>query len=163
MHKLHELVAQNSNNSAAWKLGAEIALSQAELLEFACDWTGEAVKYLATDIGIIAQRAEALMLNGDTASAIEFWEKLWRSAPEPRTVAALVLCAITSGESDRIPLVPAENAASRAFVEWYQKLLAMRTQPLIEKVNEQLETLSRTLPGAARILESALSEAAVPA
>jgi hypothetical protein len=78
-------------------------------------------------------------------------------------VAALVLCAITSGESDRIPQVAAESAASRAFVEWYQKLLAMRAQQLIEKVNERLEPLSRTLPGAARMLETVLSEEAVPA
>jgi hypothetical protein len=51
-----------------------------------------------------------------------------------------------------------EQAASRAFIEWYQKLIAMRSQALAARVNEQLEKLARALPTAAQMLESALTE-----
>ena len=55
---------------AAWRLGGEIALGQAELLEFARDWTGEAFRALPENPVLAAQRAEALLLNGDTAAAL---------------------------------------------------------------------------------------------
>ena len=150
--------------SAAWRLGGEIALASAEFLEFARDWTGEAFKAVPENPVIAAQRAEALMLNGDTATASELWEKIWSSEHEPRTLAALILCETvglktlhaTNGGRD-------EYATSLAFIAWYQKLIAVRAQPVIGKINAELERLSHALPTAAQMLEAALSEAALPA
>ena len=47
-------------------------------------------------------------------------------------------------------------------MEWHQKLIAARAQPLLEKINARLEPLSRVLPTASQMLEAALSEADAP-
>ena len=147
---------------AAWRLGGEIALGRAEFLEFARDWTGEAFKALPENPVIAAQRAEALMLDGDTAAAAGLWEKIWSSEPEPGTLAALILCEAIEAQTTHAPDEGAdEEATSRAFVDWYQKLIARRAQPVIGKINGQLDKLSRALPTAARMLETALAEAEV--
>ena len=56
-----------------------------------------------------------------------------------------------------------ERATSLAFIEWYQKLITMRAPPMTNRLNEHLEKLSRALPTAARMLETALAELAAPA
>ena len=164
LHQLHELVAQSPRNFAAWRLGGEIALGRAEFLEFARDWTGEAFQALPENPVIAAQRAEALMLNGDPTTAAMLWEKIWRSEPDPRTLAALILCEAIGAPTNHAPNAgPDEQATSHAFIEWYQKLIVARAQNLIGNINGQLEKLSHALPTAAQMLESALSEAETPA
>jgi glycosyltransferase involved in cell wall biosynthesis/tetratricopeptide (TPR) repeat protein len=164
LHQLHEIVATNARNVAAWRLGGEIALPKPEYLEFARDWTGEAFRALPENPVIAAQRAEALMLNGDPAAAAGLWEKIWRSEPDPRALAALVLCEAFGAQPTHAPNAgPDEEATSRAFIEWYQKLIAARAHALCGTINERLEPLSRVLPTAAQMLETALSEAAAPA
>jgi len=163
LQRLHEIVATNARHFAAWKLGAEIALSQPEFLEFAGDWTGEAITALPENPVIATQRAEALMLNGDTAAACELWEKLWQSEPQPRTLAALILCEIGEDKTRHAPAENEERATSIAFLEWYKKLIAVRAQAVISQVNGRIEVMSRSLPTAAQMLEAALCEADAPA
>jgi glycosyltransferase involved in cell wall biosynthesis/predicted HAD superfamily hydrolase/Tfp pilus assembly protein PilF len=159
LNGLHEIIAQNPNQAAAWRLGGDIALARAELLEFACDWTGEAVCALPENFVLAGQHAEALLLTGDTAAALEFWEKIWNRDRSTRALAALILCETVETPTTHAPDEGAdEQAASRAFIEWYQKLIAMRSQALAARVNEQLEKLARALPTAAQMLESALTE-----
>jgi tetratricopeptide (TPR) repeat protein len=164
LQRLHEIVGQDARHVVAWRLGAEIALAKPEFLEFARDWTGEAFKALPENPAIAAQRAEALMLNGDPATAAGLWEKIWRSEPEPRTLAALILCETVGAQTTHAPTTGSdEQAASRAFIEWYQRLIAVGTKPLIGQLNGRLDKLSRALPTAAEMLATALSEADVPA
>ncbi len=162
LHRLHAIVAADAHNFAAWKLGGEIALSQPEFLEFARDWTNEAFQALPENPVIAAQRAEALMLNNDAATARELWEKLWRSEHEPRTFAALILCELADGKTAHVPTEPDEHATSLAFLEWYQKLIAARATAVVGSINERLQPLSASLPTAARMLEAALTEADAP-
>jgi glycosyltransferase involved in cell wall biosynthesis len=163
LHQLHALVTAHPKNLAAWQLGAEIALGQADYLQFARDWTGEACRALPENPALASLCAEALLLTGDAAGAAQLWEKIWRSEPDPRTLAALILCAASTGQTVRPPSPgPDENATSLAFVAWYQKLIAIRAHPLIENINGRLELLSRTLPSAAQMLQAALSEAVAP-
>ncbi|HEY5296823.1 MAG TPA: hypothetical protein VIK59_02760, partial [Verrucomicrobiae bacterium] len=151
--------AANARNSAAWRTGGEIALSKPEFLEFARDWTAEAVRYAAEDFRVVAQRAEALMLSGDTAPAMELWERIWNSEREPRILAALILCEILESPTTHAPQNEREEAmASREFIGWYRKLLAVKAQQTIAQVNEQTGKLSRALPGAAKSLEATLAE-----
>jgi GT2 family glycosyltransferase/glycosyltransferase involved in cell wall biosynthesis len=160
LHKLNEIVAQNSRNAAAWRLGGEIALSQPDFLEFARDWTGEATRHLAEDIAITAQRAEVLLLSGDTTSARELWERIYSTAPQPRALAALILCEALEAQTTHAPDEDAqETLTSREFIAWYQKLLATKTNTVIGRLNDQTEKLSRALPTAAGIIEKALFEA----
>jgi len=159
LHQLHEIVAHHPHQAAAWRLGGEIALARAELLEFARDWTGEAVGALPENPDLAVQRAEALLLNGEPAAALALWEEIWNRDRSARTLAALILCETAEAPTTHAPEEGADElAASRAFIEWYQKLLAVRSLVLIARVNEQLEKLARALPTAAQMLESALTE-----
>ena len=159
LHQLHEIVALNPRQAVAWRLGGEIALARAELLEFARDWTGEAVGALPEDSVLAGQRAEALLLNGDPAAALALWEEIWNRDRSTRALAALILCETAESPTTHAPDEGADElAASRAFIEWYQKLIAVRSQALVARVNEQLEKLARALPTAAQMLESALTE-----
>ena len=162
--KLHEIIAPNPRQAAAWRLGGEITLSRPELLEFAREWTGEAVRALPDDSVLAGQHADALLLNGDTPAALELWEKIWDRDRSARTLAALILCEAVEAPTTHAPDDGADElAASRAFIEWYQKLIAVRASALTVRINEQLDKLSRALPTAARMLESALQEAETPA
>ena len=156
---LHAMVSTSSGNAAVWRLGGEIALSKPEFLGFARDWTGEAIRHAGDNAIIAAQRGEALMLSGDLAGAMEFWERAWNVAPEPAWLAALILCQLAASPSTHAPRnEPEEALVSREFITWYRKLLAMRAQPVIVQMNDHTEKLARALPGAAKILEATLAE-----
>lgn len=158
LHKMHELVAANCRNSGLWRVGGEIALSRPEYLEFARDWTGEAMRYVAADPVIVAQRAEALMLIGDTTSARDLWEQICNNERSPRAFAALILCETIESQTTHAPDESEEFSISRAFISWYQRLIAMRAKTVVERLNEQLDRLSRALPTAARRIEEALAQ-----
>ena len=71
----------------------------------------------------------------------------------------MILCEAVESPTTHAPDEGADElAASRAFIEWYQKLLAVRSASLTARVNEQLDKLSRALPTAAQMLEAALTE-----
>jgi tetratricopeptide (TPR) repeat protein len=163
LQQLHTLVRSNPRLADAWQLGGEIGLSRPDFLDFALDWTAEFIQHLPENPQAAAQRAEALMLNNQSAEAAQWWAKLWSSEPQPRTLAALVLCEViegvtlhsTKGGSD-------EQATSVAFVQWYQKMIAVRATGPLEKVNQRIKELSATLPTAASMLEVALAPADAP-
>ncbi len=157
--KLHEVVAANSRNLAAWRVGGEIALGRPEFLEFAGNWTTEAMRYVAEDFIVNRQRAEVLLLNGETKTAAELWERLWNSERQPVILAALILCETLESQPKHAPdKIVDEPNTSRAFIKWYQRLIAMRAYAVVKRINERLEPLSRTLPTAAGMLEKALAE-----
>lgn len=161
LQRLNEVVAQNAQHLGAWQLGGQIALSRPEFLEFARDWTGEAMQQMAADPQIIAQRAEALMLSEDLSAALELWEKVWHQAPLPSVLAAVILCETLELPTTHLPQDDHDEVAvSRFFIGWYRKLLAVKAQPTVTRLNGQMDKLSRALPGAARILEAAFAEAA---
>ncbi|HEY9508952.1 MAG TPA: glycosyltransferase [Verrucomicrobiae bacterium] len=160
LHKLHEVVAENPAHINAWKLGAEIALKQREFLEFACDWTNEAIRALPNDPAIIAFRAEALLLSQQTEHARPLWEKACNCVRPPNALAALILCSAV--ESHPIPETrnpDEELAASKAFVGWYQRLVNAGAQETVIRLNSRVDTFRTSLPTAARLLDSALAEA----
>jgi GT2 family glycosyltransferase/glycosyltransferase involved in cell wall biosynthesis len=163
LRQLHDVITSDSRDAAAWRMGGEIALSRPEFLEFALDWTAEALRAMPENPIAAAQRGEVLMLNSRPAEALPIWEKIWSSEHEPGALGALVLCETAVGRSAHAPNEGAdEQATSRAFVEWYQKLLVARSMVLIQKINGSLEPLSRALPTAAQMLQNALSETDAP-
>jgi GT2 family glycosyltransferase/Flp pilus assembly protein TadD len=156
---LQELVTANSRNLAAWRTGGEIALGRPEFLEFAGNWTREAMRYAPEDFIVSRQRAEFLLLNGDGTPAVELWELLWNSERQPTILAALILCETLESQTRHAPdQVVDEPATSRAFIKWYQRLIAMRAYEVVKRLNLKLDELSRTLPTAAGMLEKALAE-----
>jgi glycosyltransferase involved in cell wall biosynthesis/tetratricopeptide (TPR) repeat protein len=158
--QLHETVSQDPHNAAAWRLGGEIALSRREFLEFACDWTGEAVRHLPEDPVLIDQRAEVLLLVGQLAGARQLWEKACNGTRPPRALAAVILCAAAGSEA--VPPTTGaaeETATSRAFLEWYQRLVSAGANDTIVRLNSRVDSFRDSLPTAARLLDSALAEA----
>jgi glycosyltransferase involved in cell wall biosynthesis/cytochrome c-type biogenesis protein CcmH/NrfG len=160
LQRLHELVGESATNVAAWSLGAEIALSQPEFLEFARDWTGEAIRVAPNDCRLLARRGEALMLSQDLLGARELWHRVLKVGRQPRNLAALILCEAVEGKITTGPTNENEAAAtSGAFIEWYRSCLRFGAGELIFRVNSQIGELRRVLPEAAKIIEATLEEA----
>jgi glycosyltransferase involved in cell wall biosynthesis/ADP-heptose:LPS heptosyltransferase/ubiquinone/menaquinone biosynthesis C-methylase UbiE/Tfp pilus assembly protein PilF len=163
LEQLNEIIAQSPQHAEAWITGGKMTLAKREYLEFARDWTGEAFKALPGNVIVAAQRAEALMLNGDFAGALELWEKLWDHEHSPSVLAALILCEAIEKPTTHAPDEgPDESVTSREFITWYQRLLKLQLRPSMERVNEHLEKLARALPTAAQMIENALAEPAIP-
>jgi len=163
LRQLHEIVVPNPQHAAAWRLGGEIALGRPELVEFARDWTREAARALPEDAVLNRQKAEALLLNGDTALALDVWQSLCIEDRSAKSLAALILCQTVESPTTHAPDESEEQAVSLAFIAWYQRLIAVRGQALTARLNEQLDKLSRALPTAAGMLEAALTETETPA
>jgi hypothetical protein len=159
LHHLHELVTENPAHAQAWTLGAEIALKSPEFLEFACDWTSEAIRVLPNEPAVIACRAEALLLSQQTAHARPLWERACNCVRPPNALAALILCATVDSEPIPVTRDSAEEVAtSKAFVAWYQRLLNARADETIVCLNSRVSALKESLPTAAGLLETALAE-----
>lgn len=156
LQSLHQLVSEDSADMAVWKLGGDIALSHLDFLEFAGDWTGEAIRHHPQEPALLAQRGESLLLGGDFAGAAEVYRR--HVAPKPHDRAALVVSTLLAGQS-----VPSQNgeepAVSRALIECYQRWLGLGAVELIQRLNASAATLEKNLPSAARCLQAALAEA----
>jgi hypothetical protein len=162
LQQLHQAVAVNPQAAGAWRLGGQIALSRAEFLKFARDWTDTARRNLPADPVILVQRAEALLLSEDLAGALPLWKQCLdqgAGSAEPTVLAALILCELVEAPTTHAPSEAAESAASGAFIKWYRRLLAIKANKTVVRLNGQTEKLARALPGAARLLTSAMSEA----
>lgn len=161
---LNEAIAQPGEyNTAAWRLGGQIALSQPNFLEFACDWTAEAICHAPQDMILQRQRAEALLMNQDAGGARAHWETVWRAEQEPPALAALILCELAAEGICRSPAREARTTVSRAFLAWYRKLLVCGARELLTRLHERLDPLRAVLPEAAAAIEAALAEAGAPA
>jgi tetratricopeptide (TPR) repeat protein len=158
LETLHALIANHADYRDAWLLGGQIALSQPEFLEFAADWTGEAVKHLPQDQDLAAQRAEVLMLRGEMSEALTHWRAA-ASKEHPARTAALILCELCVDELGEHALNGSSNAVNGEFLRWYQKLAAANAQAPLLKVNQGLSRLRSVLPAATRALEAAMQEA----
>ena len=154
----NEMVADDGQDIHAWRLGGELALSQPEFLEFAQDWTGEAIKHFPEDSAILLQRAEALMMNQQPALALPFWSRA-HSPDSPRRLAALVLCEALQGDCRRHFPPALEKAVSQEFIQWYRRLLKFKAHATVKHINEKLGELQTVLPAAVNTLGAAMKQA----
>jgi hypothetical protein len=106
---------------------------------------------------IAAQRAEALVLNGDISEAIGFWKKAnYRN--DPKCAAGLLL-------SESIVSAPGshpgfdEATLSHAFIEWYRKLINANRAEALQKLHARLPQLAAHVPTAVRLLRQAIESA----
>ncbi len=160
LQQLHTAITADPNCQLAWQLGGQLALSQPQFLEFALDWTGEAMRHLASDPMLQAQRAEALLLAGQPTEAAELWRAVWEEAATPRSLAALILCTLANGQLTIAPRAGAEEEqTSRAFVAWYQRLLQFSGLETLQLVHNNVPALTTSLPTAAQLLLAAMAEA----
>lgn len=123
--------------------------------------TGDANDLMAWQLGgqLALSRAEFAEFARDwTGEAIKFFPR------DAVVLAQRIEAQLMSG--GELPAVPAEieAVASREFVQWYRRALTQNAVATVEAVNGRLDELARVLPGAGRILQTALTEAqALPA
>jgi tetratricopeptide (TPR) repeat protein len=157
---LHHSITENPQDQAAWNLGAEIALSHPECLEFARDWTGEAVRQITGHSDLLHQRAQALLCSGEVAEARKAWSDALALNRQPAALAGLILCELVEGKVQHLPRGADEiTATERAFVACYRQCVLAGAKSVIVSVNRQLEHLRLALPEAARIIDAVLREA----
>jgi tetratricopeptide (TPR) repeat protein len=154
----NELVAESCQDVQTWLLGGQIALSQPDFLEFAQDWTGEAMKHFPEDSAILLQRAEALTLNQQAALALPLWTKA-HSPDSARHLAALTLCELLAGECRRRFAPPTEPMVSQEFLKWYRRLIKFKARSVVNNINEKLDDLQAVLPGVVKVLGAAMKQA----
>ena len=163
LHLVNQIVAAKPQHAAAWRFGAEVALGRPEFLEFALDWTGEALKALPEEPGLQGLRAEVLLLTQQTTEALKLWSAIAATDRSPRALAAAILCATALSQPALQPANSAEETAvSRAFVDWYRRLLKFSAQETITVLSSRVEALCSILPGASSVLTAVLAEAAKP-
>ncbi len=162
LKQLHALVTEKSDELSVWLLGGQIALSQPQFSEFACDWTGEAIKQFPQDRVVALQRAEALLLCGRVAEALPLWRQASASSDAMHR-AAQIVCELVAGEPVTAIATSDETVVSREFLKWYRRLLRWGANEVVLKLNENVQALRNTLPTAIAALEAALSEARQPA
>jgi tetratricopeptide (TPR) repeat protein len=160
LQQLHAAVTDDSQCALAWRLGGQITLAQKEFLDFALDWTAEAMRNLPEDLLVKSQRAEALLVAGKISEAAPLWQNLWERDRLPRSLAALHVCALAGGKTLPVPGSAAEEEQlSRAFIGWYQRLLGAGAMKTAHELNENLPVLAAALPTAEKILRAAMAEA----
>jgi tetratricopeptide (TPR) repeat protein len=155
---VHQLSTADPSDAMIWQFGGHVALSKPDFLEFACDWTSEAVKFFPAHGGIAQQRAQALLLSGQPDGALALW-KQFGAASNPSHRAALIICETLLNQP--LQPVPAEMAGrvDQEFVTWYRRLLAANAGKVIHALNQRTELLRRVVPAAVQMLEAARAEA----
>lgn len=156
---LTQLVADQPDDLESWRLGSELALSRPEFLEFALDWTSEAVKLAPPDALLAGQRATALLLSGDADAALPFWKSA-AATGAPTALAALTLCEVLGNHPHSLASSAHEPVVSREFLGWYRRLIEVNAGALVLQLNARLASIASILPTAAQSLSSAMAEAA---
>ncbi|MFP6901001.1 MAG: tetratricopeptide repeat protein, partial [Opitutales bacterium] len=155
---LHGVLGKGIDDLRIWHLGSLISNSRPEFVEFALDWTAEAIKFYPEHSGIGLARGEALMKSERLSEAIPYF-KMEPHAGEPAAMAAIMLAELVEGNV--LPAVPVdqEPSTSREFIAWYRRLLAAKAQKTLASVNSKVEVLRKRLPTAGEMLTQALNEA----
>ena len=158
LKELNRLVADDPNDVLVWHLGGQIALSRSDFLEFARDWTGEAVKHFPEHTGLLTQRGEALLLTQKPEAALPFWLKA-HSPNSPRQVAALALCEFLAGDFHRRFAAAEEAAVSQELVKWYRQLIAVGAHSCVHQLHDRMEQIRAVAPCFVRTWEAATKQA----
>lgn len=157
LNSLHQHMLSDPSDPQVWHLGGQIALNNPEFLEFATDWTSEAMKLHGKQPGIVEQRATALLLSGNPEDALPLWKRLNGPTNDSRR-AAVIICEILLDQPlEKGPLSGARTV-DQEFVGWYRRLLAVNAWQAIQILNRRLASLCPLVPEAVRLLERALAE-----
>jgi GT2 family glycosyltransferase/tetratricopeptide (TPR) repeat protein len=154
LRQLNDLVAENPAEAQVWEMGSQIALSRNEFLEFARDWTGEAIKHFPEHPAILRHRAEALLLTQDFECALPLWLKS-RPSGSPRSMSAVILCELLT-DGCRRQLTPSdEPLVSQELLKWYRQLIALHAHSAANQLHERMDAARRIVPGFVRAWEAA--------
>ena len=160
LEQLHAIVASRPSELMAWRLGAEISLSDPAFRDFSVDWTSEAIKAFPRDPEIVEARGEALLLSGEFAQAAEMWAQI-RGGNDPRSEAAYLFCRLQVGSLE-VPskwALGREANISQEFCGWFRKVVGYGHESAIQTLARRLDHLRSILPTAAEVISAVLKEA----
>lgn len=156
---LHQRIRKDPSELDSWVLGAQIALADPNLHEFAVDWTTDATRCLPGNPELALFHAEALVLAQRPAEgALALANESLSTAPA--CVARRIACRLLADEP--LPTLgrASSEQTSEEFLKFYRLLVRRGAAAQIETINDRLEVLAGVLPNAARLLQSVLLEAA---
>ncbi len=160
---VHQLMAEDPADVRVWRLGGEVALQKPDFIEFALDWTGEAVKTQSRHGALLEQRATALLLADHAADALPIWQRLTDNSPSPASAANWAARAVCETAAGRTSVAPPAGVSSAAidseFLAWYRRLLKWNASTTVGEINRRIEHWRAFAPKTAQMLESALAEA----
>jgi tetratricopeptide (TPR) repeat protein len=158
LQTLQQGMANGINDERIWHLGSFVSNSKPDFIEFAVDWTTEALKFWPENEAIQGLHAEALLKSGQFEKAMPFYERLSQSS-NVAAQAALILCQMCLERKLSPVSMDQETRASLEFMGWYKRLVMSQAKAALTKVNANLAALKTVLPSAATTLEKALAEA----
>lgn len=161
LQMLHRLTNEQPGVASIWICGGRIALSRPELLDLALEWTGVALQHLPDDPDIVALRAEALLLSGQTQEALPLWRTV-AAESHPARLAARILCETALGIPACTPSEDLVEAVTKEFLAWYWRLVEMRNEALVLQLLDRVEQVTQLLPGAAEVLQTIADELKTP-
>ena len=156
---LHAGIQQNPMQAKVWEAGGALSLRQRDTLEFALDWSGEALKHLPDHATLQRQRAEVLLLNGQAHEALPLWSEMSRSN-DADSSSGLILCRLFAGESQSAVPPDREMAISQDLIQRYRQSVEMGLDDWVHALHQRVGTLRQTLPSAARFIDLMSSSSA---
>ena len=158
LEELHRVISTNPAEQSAWRYGAEIALRSSDFLDFAADWTLEALRHFPRDPALGCARAEVLLLRGALVESAVLWQQ-FQDVTKPAHLAAIILCETAVGYTSRPLLELEERVISQEFCVWFRRLLSSGAEPTIRQIVDRLPELQQVLPSAASALRAVMDEA----
>jgi tetratricopeptide (TPR) repeat protein len=154
---LHAGIEQNPKQAKVWEAGGSLSLRQRDTLEFALDWSREALKHLPNHPTLQRQRAETLLLNGHVHEALPLWSEVSQSN-EAANSSGLILCRLFAGESQSALPPEREVAVSQDLIRRYRQSVEMGLDGWVNALHQRVGTLRQTLPSAARLIAQVVAE-----
>ena len=149
---LHAGIQLNPMQARVWETGGALSLRQRDTLEFALDWSGEALKHLPDHPTLQRQRAEILLLNGHAHEALPLWCEMSRPN-DADSSSGLILCRLFAGESQSAVPPDREMAVSQDLIRRYRQSVEMGLDGWVHALHQRVDTLRKTLPSAARFID----------
>ena len=154
---LHAGIEQNPKQAKVWEAGGALSLRQRDTLEFALDWSREALKHLPEHPTLQRQRAETLLLNGHVHEALPLWSEVSQSN-DAASSSGLILCRLFAGESQSALPPDREVAVSQDLIRRYRQSVEMGLDGWVNALHQRVGTLRQTLPSAARLIDQVVAE-----
>ena len=162
---LHQGIQHDPRQGRVWEAGGAIALRQRDTLEFALDWTAEALKNLPDHPALRRQRAETLLLHGMAREALPLWDEAPAGssgpsgqAQDPATACGLLLCRLFAGEPLPGPSTDRERALSQDLIRRYRQAVELGLDDWVRGLHERIDALETVLPTAARLIRQVVAE-----
>ncbi|MFM1555071.1 MAG: tetratricopeptide repeat protein, partial [Limisphaerales bacterium] len=149
---LFEAIEKDLMTPMLWSLGCNIVNGHLDDTEIALHWTDCAVQDHPDHPEIAKQRGIALLTAGQFKAALPVFEALPK---HPANEAARLLCRFALEQPARLTDADHEKAVSLAFVEWTRRLLERGHEESVQKLTENMEAISATLPTAGQVLTEA--------